>query len=163
MRSRSETTFVILVSQASAAITGCVQDASYACKKRTPHSRHFRFDSPPNAKPRRSTVREKPPRPWGVGRDHRTRRLRNENPMRNILKLNRQCCFKHVVSHICFWKQPEQAVGAGRRPYRGAHTCSHRFAARYARVIPVIALGTRVRSASSRPYGLRTPYRAVTT
>ena len=35
-------------------------------------------------------------------RDHRTRRLRNENPMRNILKLNRQCCFKHVVSHICF-------------------------------------------------------------
>jgi hypothetical protein len=32
-------------------------------KKRTPHSRHFRFDSPPNAKPRRSTGREKPPRP----------------------------------------------------------------------------------------------------
>ena len=27
----------------------------------------------------------------------------------------------------------------------------------------VIALGSRVRSASSRPYGLRTPYRAVTT
>ena len=27
----------------------------------------------------------------------------------------------------------------------------------------VIALGSRVRSVSSRPYGLRTPYRAVTT
>ena len=52
--------------------------------------------------PSRSLRREKPPRPWEVGRDHRTRRLRNENPMRNILKLNRQCCFKHFVSHICF-------------------------------------------------------------
>ena len=47
LRSRLETIFVFSVSQASATITGCVQDASYACKKRTPHSRHFRFDSPP--------------------------------------------------------------------------------------------------------------------
>ena len=41
-------------------------------------------------------------------------------------------CTKKVVSYmlfpiICFWKQPEQAVGAGRRPYRGAHTSSDRL------------------------------------
>ena len=49
LRSRLETIFVDLVSQASAAITGCVQDASYACKKRTPHSLHFRFSAFPVA------------------------------------------------------------------------------------------------------------------
>ena len=43
LRSRLKTIFVVLVSQASATITGCVRYASYACKKRTPHSRHFRF------------------------------------------------------------------------------------------------------------------------
>ena len=47
----------------------------------------------------------------------------------------------------------------GSRAVRGGYA----YAARYARVIPVIALGTRVRSTCSRPYGLRTPYRAVTT
>ena len=48
---------------------------------------------------------------------------------------------------------------SGARAVRGGYA----YAAHYARVIPVIALGTRFRSASSRPYGLRTPYRAVTT
>ena len=47
LRSRLETIFFRLACRASAVITGCVQDASYACKKRTPHSLHFRFDSPP--------------------------------------------------------------------------------------------------------------------
>ena len=65
LRSQLKTIFVVLASQASATITGCVRYASYACKKRTPHSRHFRFDSPPIAKHRRSTGREKPPRPYG--------------------------------------------------------------------------------------------------
>ena len=47
----------------------------------------------------------------------------------------------------------------GSRAVRGGYA----YAARYALVIPVlIALGTRVRSTCSRPYGLRTPYRAVT-
>ena len=47
LRSRFETIIFYSACLPSAAITGCVQDASYACKKRTPHSRHFRFDSPP--------------------------------------------------------------------------------------------------------------------
>ena len=64
----------------------------------------------------------------GRRRDEEKRKYNeNENPMRNFLKRNRQCCSKHVVSHLCFWKQPEQAVGAGRRPYHGAHTSSDRL------------------------------------
>ena len=31
------------------------------------------------------------------------------------------------VGEWSFWKQPEQAVGAGRRPYHGAHTSSDRL------------------------------------
>jgi len=42
LRSRFETIIFYSACLPSATITGCVQDASYACKKRTPHSRHFR-------------------------------------------------------------------------------------------------------------------------
>ena len=57
LRSRFETIIFYSACLPSATITGCVRYASYACKKRTPHSLHFRFDSPPNAKPRRSLRR----------------------------------------------------------------------------------------------------------
>ena len=77
LRSRLKTIFVVLVSQASAAITGCVQDASYACKKRTPHSRHFRFGTALSVFPVALQA--------AVGRGVPPRRPKNENPLRNIL------------------------------------------------------------------------------
>ena len=77
LRSRLETIFVVLVSQASAAITGCVQDASYACKNEL----LTRATSASIRRPSQSTVALQAAKSlpalmvWVSGRDERQSRL----------------------------------------------------------------------------------------